>query len=504
MGYPRFSCTSELTWEQATIFQSHIEYRDAARTLANPEGFFYNPDVDKWENDNHRQTASEIFPEGGLPPIQLHSFHRDRNATSPQQELDQDDWVNFRVGTIPGSVQDICIAVRPVSGKPFPNGLNFSLYEEGSNTPMQSWSATSNDHSEIFSLPTDKRYFLRLNNGAYDATPPQFYLGVFRGSNLFDILFGPGGNGGNGQYFGLTVNGNGFASTIDGDLDGVVCNGDILTFDVASPPPSGLTYDWTAISHTSGLTMALSESGNQATVNFTGKGEGTIRLRVEQNGIRVLTVEQRFWFGNPSGGVLVPSNPDEEFCRPHIDPALGYYTLEGAEGVKSVSWFLNGNWVGSTYEAPHTLTAEKVLSGPNPTAGQLGTNNLYVTISNNCGNATFSSSNHAATFEIVNDQTCASLSRQAEVSDSQIQQPTSTLTFFPNPTEETIRIVLDERFIGKEMLISVYNAQGQFVNTEISVGQTQARVGLQNLPAGIYFVELGSQTAYERLKVVKK
>ena len=507
MCYATSSCRNEFTWEQLVIARLFVENRLSLTNTANPNYFYINPHIDPFENDNFWQNANDFNMEG----LQFHSFHYDPHPAAVSQA--ETDWVQFR----PQPGEEFFVATAPVQGADAPNNMQVRIYRgidtgTGTITSLSSVVAstsTTDGFSELslIAAPTgrhgDPVYYAEFHHpSATTDIPPQYVIGIFQHGNML----GSGlVNGGPVAPAGFGVTGTGSLGTLGGGLNGVLCDGDVLTYTIdpnGSMANDPLVFSWTSPASWLTLNPVPGTDGRSVSVNLSGfpsGGQADITLSIsDPSGNLLYEVSQTYWFGEPNGvPVLIPSEPSREFCSGHLDPNLGYYTASGGTGTTGYRWFINGQLV---HEGPESeLTAQRIFTGPNPRAMVFGSNLLSVVAYNPCGESIPVND----TFTVLTNAQCYN-SKEAEKEADEPTEPTSTLTFFPNPTEEAIRIVLDERFIGKEMLISVYNAQGQFVNTEISVGQTQAKVGLQNLPAGIYFVELGSQTAYERLKVVKR
>lgn len=510
-------CRTDFVPEQKQAMYMHIENRYYRRDInqnilsePNDPKFYRNHFIDAYENDNYWQNAKEINPSGGSTAMQLRTFHTDLRALQASPEI---DWVKFEVNGISPSdpTRKIFIATKPLYRVPEPDQIGFFLYREDAGTlvHVDEWNSTAATSERELDLETDKTYYLKIRNVTPLSNnltiPPHYHLGVFEDMNLFD-LFGTGSNvgiGGNlGNPTGLGVLGSGFAGSLNGGLSGVVCDGDRLTFNLSPNAPSGLTFNWSVVASDPGLSLSLTPFGSpdsQATANFSGSGEATVRVQILQAGTVIYESNEDFWFGTPAGGTLSPSRSDKVFCSPELNPTLGYYEVLGANGATRYTWEVNGRVVliGNISYLNAALLANNYLA---LAAFREGVNHLRVTVSNACGVGEVLNDQ----FTILKDADCIARGPRLAEGERAEKETTSTLTFFPNPTKDVIRIILDERFIGQEMLISVYNAQGQFVNAGISVGETQAKIDLKSLSSGIYFVELGGATAYEQLKVIKQ
>ncbi|MGF1532706.1 MAG: T9SS type A sorting domain-containing protein [Bernardetiaceae bacterium] len=78
------------------------------------------------------------------------------------------------------------------------------------------------------------------------------------------------------------------------------------------------------------------------------------------------------------------------------------------------------------------------------------------------------------------------------------------LTFFPNPTTGDITIRLDERFVAKTVNVSIFNVQGQRMESLDTETTNSVKLDLGTLPAGLYFVQLSAGSDMARIKVVKR
>ena len=136
-----------------------------------------------------------------------------------------------------------------------------------------------------------------------------------------------------------------------------------------------------------------------------------------------------------------------------------------------------------------------VLISGTPTAGEIGTHNLVITVDVYVGGLSSPQATEVIDWYFI--EVLAAGSCTAGISE----ESTSNINLFPNPTESTL--TLDGLDTNTES-VTITNASGQIMSTYSSITSSSMEFDVQDLESGMYFVRINNNDASEVIRFVKK
>lgn len=175
-----------------------------------------------------------------------------------------------------------------------------------------------------------------------------------------------------------------------------------------------------------------------------------------------------------------------------LDPGPGYYGVNTTLASADIYVLKLGGCILDT-----AVIQNEVVLTANTSAGTYQwidcSNNAPV---NGATSQTFSPSVNGSYAVVITQGSCSDTSACFTISTLQVNEENqnSTVTVFPNPATSQVQILLNETVVT----VSIFNAIGQLVQTENKSG-----FSVENLPAGIYLVQVKTTEGIQNTRLIK-
>ena len=145
----------------------------------------------------------------------------------------------------------------------------------------------------------------------------------------------------------------------------------------------------------------------------------------------------------------------------------------------------NGNYIGVTYSWQPTTGLSNATIG-NPRASPTVASTYYLTQTSPCG--------------ITRDTVVVTLGNcWAGVNEMRIGE----IEIYPNPANDKLNVEI-KGYKGKASKVKIYNVLGEMVKGELKMEDEKLTIDIDDLPNGLYFIEVQNKEGILRRKLVKE
>jgi hypothetical protein len=450
----------------------YARYKGKKASLsANNSGFYTNPDIDKYENDNYYFIAGAQFLETNdfyrlnkilVNSRQYHTFHlNDGNTTACDI-----DWVYFMNET--GLSKQYIIQTHEVAGKPKPD-TKITLYNVDYNTGVLGTQVGFNDDisvSNLFSnitatLPSGK-YALKIENKV---------------TNVADTRS-------KGHYY-LRVDACYDKASVAIIGDNTICTSKQY---YVSNLPVGATVTWQGSS-----CVSISTTNNVATVTKTCDNTMTLTATISYCGETFVVTKENIKVGLP---YLLYSNTGCTYPEALVETDFE----EGPCNSQCYSPSQSKWWCATPVYNATNVTWQKVLSIPanyNFWSGNWSGNNNFV-------NILFKSANQYVELKTTMSNTCGSIEQYYCFNSTTTLCPApmmmmaggnQTLKVYPNPTSAgnivSLELYLEEEPIDFEnSTIQLLDSKNKIILEKTGKKVTKEQLEIPTISSGTYYISI--------------